>query len=190
MPKDNIEKAIKKGTGELPGVVYEEVTYEGYGPGGVAMLVDVLTDNKNRAASEIRNIFSKKGANMAGAGSVSWMFQPKGMIVVEKKECAEDKLMNIILENGAEDMTVQEETYEISTSVKDFENVKKAVEDNGITPASAEITKVPANTVKITDKSTAQHILNLIGTLEDHDDVQNVYANFDIPDEILKEIEV
>ncbi|MDD5746022.1 MAG: YebC/PmpR family DNA-binding transcriptional regulator [Candidatus Omnitrophica bacterium] len=189
MPKDNIEKAIKKGTGELPGVVYEEVTYEGYGPNGVAVLVDVLTDNKNRAAAELRNIFTKKNGNMAGAGSVAWQFHLKGMIIVDKNQINEDKLMNIILENGAEDMLVQESTYEISTSPKDFENVKKAVEDAGVKPVSAELTKVPDSTVKIDDKSVAGQILSLVNTLEEHDDVQNVYANFDIPDNILDELE-
>jgi len=189
MPKDNIEKAIKKGTGELPGVVYEEVTYEGYGAQGVAILVEVLTDNKNRAAAEIRNIFAKKGANMAGAGSVLWQFQHKGLIIVNKKESSEDKLMNIILENGAEDMVTQSDAYEISTTVKDFENVKKAIEDASIAMVSAELTMIPSSTVKISDTSTAQQILNLVSALEDNDDVQNVYANFDIPDEILNEIE-
>jgi len=189
MPKDNIDKAIKKGTGELPGIVYEEVTYEGYGPNGVAVLVDVLTDNKNRAAAELRNIFTKKNGNMAGAGSVAWQFQQKGIIIVDKNQINEDKLMNIILENGAEDMVVQDSSYEISTSIKDFENVKKAVEDAGVKPSSAEITKVPSSTVKIEDKSVAGQVLSLVSSLEEHDDVQNVYANFDIPDNILDELE-
>ncbi|MCP4650012.1 MAG: YebC/PmpR family DNA-binding transcriptional regulator [PVC group bacterium] len=189
MPKDNIDKAIKKGTGELPGVVYEEMTYEGYGTSGVAILVDVLTDNKNRSAAEVRSIFTKKGGNMAGAGSVAWLFTKKGLIIVDKKQSDEDKLMNIILENGAEDMVTLEDIYEITTPVNDFETVKKAVIDSGITPESAELTMIPANTVKITDKAAAQSVLNLIGTLEDHDDVQGVYANFDIPDQILAELE-
>ncbi len=189
MPKDNIEKAIKKGTGELPGVVYEEVTYEGYGTNGVAVLVDVLTDNKNRTAAELRNIFTKKGGNMAGAGSVAWQFHQKGIIIVDKNQINEDKLMNLILENGADDMVTQESTYEISTSPKDFEAVKKAVEESGVKPTSAELTKVPDSTVKIEDKSVAGQILSLVNSLEEHDDVQNVYANFDIPDNILEELE-
>ncbi|MBI4846434.1 MAG: YebC/PmpR family DNA-binding transcriptional regulator [Candidatus Omnitrophica bacterium] len=190
MPKDNIEKAIKKGTGELPGVQYEEVTYEGYGPSGVAILVNVLTDNKNRAAAEIRSIFTKKGGNMAGAGSVSWQFSQKGMIIVDKSNCSdEDLLMSIVLEKGAEDMLVQEDNFEITTGPKDFEAVKKAVEDNNIKITSAELTMVPSSTVKIDDKPVAQQIFNLINSLEDNDDVQDVYANFDIPDEILKVME-
>ena len=189
MPKDNIDKAIKKGTGELPGVIYEELAYEGYGQGGVGIVIEVLTDNKNRSAAEVRSIFTKKGGNMAGAGSVSWQFKKKGLIIVDKKLSDEEKLMNIVLENGAEDMVTQDETYEITTSMNDFENVKKAVIDSGITPESAEITMIPSNTVKVSEKGVAQSIMNLIGALEDHDDVQNVYANFDIPDEILNELE-
>ncbi|MFH2138795.1 MAG: YebC/PmpR family DNA-binding transcriptional regulator [Candidatus Omnitrophota bacterium] len=189
MPKDNIDKAIKKGTGELPGVVYEELSYEGYGQAGVAILLEVLTDNKNRSAAEVRSIFTKKGGNMAGAGSVAWQFQKKGLILVDKSKSDEEKLMNIVLEKGAEDMVTQDTAYEITTPVNDFENVKKAVIDSGIEPDSAELTMIPDNTVKITEKGVAQAILNLIGALEDHDDVQNVYANFDIPDEILDELD-
>ncbi len=189
MPKDNIEKAIKKGTGELPGVVYEEIVYEGYGPNGVALLIEVLTDNKNRAAAEVRSILSKKGGNMAGQGSVNWQFAQKGIIVVSKDKIAEDKLMNIILENGAEDMVTQDSNFEITTGLKEYEQVRKAVEDSGITPDSAEITMVPNSTVKVDDKETARQILTLINFLEDNDDVQNVYANFDIPDDILSELE-
>jgi len=189
MPKDNIEKAIKKGTGELPGVVYESITYEGYGPGGVALIVEALTDNKNRAAAEVRSIFTKKNGNMAGAGSVAWQFQKKGLIIVSKDTCGEDKLMEIALENGASDMQTLEESYEITTGIKEFENVKSAFEENKITWESAELTMIPDSTVKITDKSQAAQVLGLISALEDNDDVQNVYANFDIPDEILKEVE-
>ncbi len=189
MPKDNIEKAIKKGTGELPGVIYESMVYEGYGPSGVAILVDVLTDNKNRAAAEVRSIFTKRNGNMAGAGSVAWQFKQKGLIIVSKDKSEEDKLMNIILENGAEDMQTEEDTYEISTQPKEFEAVKKAIESSGIEINSAEITMVPDSTVNISDKGVAQQVLGLINALEDNDDVQNVYANFDIPDNILSEIE-
>ena len=189
MPKDNISNAIKKGTGELPGVVYESMLYEGYGPSGVAILVDVLTDNKNRAAAEIRSIFTKKNGNMAGAGSVAWQFKQKGIILVDKDKAEEDKLMDIILENGAEDMTSDGNSFEISTQLKDFETVKKAVEDSGIAMSEAEITMVPDSTVKINEKDVAQQILNLVNALEDNDDVQNVYSNFDIPDDILNEIE-
>lgn len=189
MPKDNIEKAIKKGTGELPGVIYESMVYEGYGPSGVAVLVDVLTDNKNRAAAEVRSIFTKKNGNMAGSGSVAWQFKQKGMIIVEKGKSEEDKLMNIILENGAEDMHSVDDVYEISIPPREFEAVKKAIEGSGIEITSAEVTMVPDSTVKIPDKGVAQQVLGLINALEDNDDVQNVYANFDIPDEILSEID-
>jgi YebC/PmpR family DNA-binding regulatory protein len=189
MPKDNIEKAIKKGTGELPGVVYESMVYEGYGPSGVAILVDVLTDNKNRAAAEVRSIFTKKNGNMAGAGSVAWQFKQKGLIIVAKDKSDEDKLMNIILDNGAEDMKTETDSYEISTQPRDFEAVKKAIENNNIEISSAELTMIPDSTVNISDKSVAQQVLGLISALEDNDDVQNVYANFDIPDAILSELE-
>jgi YebC/PmpR family DNA-binding regulatory protein len=188
MPADNIERAIKKGTGELPGVVYEEINYEGYGAGGVAILVDVLTENKNRAASEIRSIFDKKGGNMSGAGSVAWQFAKKGFIVVKKSAVEEDKLMGIALEAGASDFAATEEFYEISTEPNDFEKVKKAVTDAGIVPESAEVTKMAANMVKVTDVAQARSILALVEGLEDHDDVQNVYSNFDIPDNILQEL--
>ncbi|MBU1088083.1 MAG: YebC/PmpR family DNA-binding transcriptional regulator [Candidatus Omnitrophica bacterium] len=189
MPKDNITNAIKKGTGELPGVVYESILYEGYGPAGVAILVDVLTDNKNRAAAEIRSIFTKKNGNMAGAGSVAWQFKQKGIIVVDKDKSEEDKLMDIILENGADDMVVEDTCYEISVQLKDFETVKKAIEDKKIAMSQAEVTMVPDTTVTINEKAVAQQILNLVSALEDNDDVQNVYSNFDIPDDILNELE-
>ncbi|MFH1459150.1 MAG: YebC/PmpR family DNA-binding transcriptional regulator [Candidatus Omnitrophota bacterium] len=189
MPKDNIDKAIKKGTGELPGVVYEEIIYEGYGQNGVAILVNVLTDNKNRAAAELRSLFTKKGGNMAGAGSVAWQFKQKGLIIVNARECSEEKLMDIVLENGAEDITQQEGNFEVSIPVKEFDNVKKAIEDAGINPVSAEITMIPDANVKITDQVVAAQIMNLVSALEDHDDVQNVYANFDIPDEILEKLD-
>ena len=188
MPQDNVERAIKKGTGELEGVSYEEVTYEGYGPGGIAILVEVLTDNKNRASGEIRNIFSKKGGNMAGQGSVSWMFEKKGYIVVNKESIEEDKLMSIVLEAGAEDLKTEESTYAITTQPTDYENVKKALEDNKIKIEASEISNIPKNTVKVANDN-AKKVVNLVSELEDHDDVQNVCANFDIPDEILKEME-
>ena len=188
MPQDNVERAIKKGTGELEGVSYEEVTYEGYGPGGVAIMVEVLTDNKNRASGEIRNIFSKKGGNMAGQGSVNWMFEKKGYIVINKESIEEDKLMSIVLEAGAEDLKTEESTYAITTQPTDYENVKKALEDNKIKIEASEISNIPKNTVKVANDN-AKKVVNLVSELEDHDDVQNVCANFDIPDEILKEME-
>jgi len=186
MPSDNVERAIKRGTGELPGVSYEEMAFEGYGPGGIAIIVEALTDNKNRAASEIRTIFAKKGGSLAGAGSVSWLFHKKGFIVVDRKAIEEDKLMDLVLNAGAEDLATQPETYEITTSTQDFEKVKQALNDAKIKLTSAEITMIPSNTVKLTGND-AKQVLSLVQDLEDHDDVQNVYANFDIPDDILKE---
>ncbi len=187
MPQDNIDRALKKGTGELEGVNYEEVTYEGYGPGGIAIMVEVLTDNKNRATSEIRNIFSKKGGNMAGAGSVNWIFQKKGYIVINRTEIEEDKLMSIVLESGAEDLRTDESTYGVTTEPADFDMVKKAIQDNNVKIEVAEITNVPKNTIKVAGDN-AKKVLSLVNELGEQEDVQNVYANFDIPDEILKEM--
>jgi YebC/PmpR family DNA-binding regulatory protein len=183
MPSDNIDRAIKKGTGELPGANYEAVTYEGYGPGGVAVLVEALTDNKNRTTAEVRNIFAKKGGNLAGAGSVNWLFQKKGYFVIKKEAVDEDKLMAIALESGAEDLKSEADTYEIFTRPQDFEAVKKALAENEIACEAAELTMIPTSYVKITDQ--AESVLSLVESLEDNDDVQNVYANFDIPDDIL-----
>lgn len=188
MPSDNIERAIKRGTGELPGVTYEQITYEGYGPGGVAILVDTLTDNKNRTTSELRNIFSKKGGNLAGAGSVAWKFQKKGYIIIEKSAIDEDALMNIVLDAGAEDMKAEGDSYEVITQPSNFDTVKKALADKKTPTKSAETTMVPSSTIKLTG-ADAKQILSLVNQLEEHDDVQNVYADFDIPDEVLKEIE-
>jgi len=187
MPTDNIDRAVKKGTGELPGVSYEEIAFEGYGPGGVAIFVETLTDNKKRTSSEVRNIFAKRGGNMAGAGSVSWLFEKKGYIVVSKAAITEDKLMSVALDAGAEDMSSSDDSYEIKTSSQDFEKVKKALTDAKIKLESSEITMLPKNSVNVSDAGTAKQILDLVEILEDHDDVQHVYANFDIPDEILKE---
>jgi len=186
MPNNNIENAIKKGTGELPGIVYEEVSYEGYGPKGVAIMIDALTDNKNRTTAELRNLLSKKGGNLAGAGSVAWMFHKKGYIVVDKKDSDEEKLMNIILEAGAEDMKTVDNNYEITTGPSEFEKVKKAIDKENIKTQSAEATMIPSSTIKITG-ADAKTVLDLVESLEDHEDVQHVYANFDIPDEVLKD---
>ncbi|MBI1975886.1 MAG: YebC/PmpR family DNA-binding transcriptional regulator [Candidatus Omnitrophica bacterium] len=184
MPKDNITQAVKRGTGELPGVTYESVTYEGYGSGGVAILVQVLTDNKNRAAAEIRNLFSKKNGNMGAPGSVAWMFHQKGLILVDKK-VNEDELMTLALDNGAEDFKSDDpESYEITTTPGDFEKVKQSLVAKGIHPKYAEVTMIPANTVKV-EGGAARQVLDLVQALEDHDDVQNVYANFDVPEDIL-----
>ena len=187
MPADNIDRAVKKGTGELPGVVYEEVTYEGYGAAGVAILIEALTDNKNRTTAEIRNILEKKGGNMSGAGSVAWQFHKKGFILVKKEAADEEKLMTIALDAGASDFASEKETYEITTEPQDFEKVKKAIVDAKIATESAELTRIPSATVKVLGND-AKNILALVDSLEENEDVQNVYANFDIPDEVLKEI--
>jgi YebC/PmpR family DNA-binding regulatory protein len=184
MPAENIERGIKKGTGELEGVSYEQITYEGYGPGGVAILVEALSDNRNRTTSDIRNIFSKRGGNMAGQGAVSWIFEKKGYIVINKTDVAEDKLMSVALEAGAEDMKTEETTYAVITQPIDFEKVKQAIEAEGVKIDTSEISNIPKNTVKLTG-GDVKKILELVNELEDHDDVQNVSANFDIPDDVL-----
>jgi len=183
MPKDNISKAIKKGTGELPGVNYEEITYEGYGPKGVAILIDVLTDNKNRTSADVRSTFTKYGGSMAGLGAVSWMFKKKGFILVNRDKAEEDALMDIIIEAGAEDMTTGDDSYEITTSITEFEKVKNALAEKNIETESAELTKIPSSSV-VLQGDDAKGVLKLVDVLEDNDDVQNVYANFDIPDDI------
>ncbi len=187
MPQDNIDRAIKKGTGELPGTVYEEMSYEGYGPQGVAIYVHCLTDNKNRTASEIRSIYDKKGGNMAGAGSVAWIFEKKGLLVVDTAAISEDKLMDIVLSAGAEDLTTEGDSYEVTCAAHDFDAVKKALADQKVAVKSAEITMLPKNLIKASAQN-AKQVLNLIEALEDHDDVQNVYSNVDIPDEVMKEV--
>jgi len=187
MPSDNVKMAIKRGTGEVPGVVYETVIYEAYGPGGVAIMVEALTDNKNRTTAELRNIMSKKGANMAGAGSVSWMFTKKGYILVEKNQAKEEELMSGVLDAGAEDFKSDEKNYEIITSMQDFEKVKQVIQEKGIKWQDAELTMIPSSTIKVTG-GDAKQVLTLIDALEEHDDVQQVYANFDIPDEVMEQI--
>ncbi|OIO39331.1 MAG: transcriptional regulator [Candidatus Omnitrophica bacterium CG1_02_49_16] len=187
MPADNIDRAIKKGTGELPGISYEEITYEGYGPAGVAILIEGLTDNKNRTASEVRNILEKKGGSMSGTGSVAWQFQNKGLLVVKKAAAEEDKLMGIALDAGASDFTSEKENYEIITEPHDFEKVKKAITDAGIVPESAELTRIPSTTVKV-GLAEAKTALALIEALEDNEDVQNVYSNIDVSDEVLQQL--
>jgi YebC/PmpR family DNA-binding regulatory protein len=187
MPSDNIERAIKKGVGELEGVNYEEVHYEGYGPHGVAIYVQCLTDNKNRTASEIRNIFSKKGGSLAGAGSVAWIFEKKGLLVVPESEVSEERLMEIVLQAGAEDLSSSNGKFEIVTDPSKFEAVRESLERAKISPESAELTLIPKNQVPLTSEK-ARTVLVLIEALEDHDDVQNVSANFEIPDEVMKEL--
>jgi len=185
MPKDNIEKAVKRGTGELPGVIYEEVLYEGYAPGGVAVLVEALTDNKNRTTAEVRNIFNRNGGNMAGAGSVAWIFQKKGYILVDKTKTDEEKLMDLVLGAGAEDLKAGDVAYEITTPAKDLDAVKQALQKGGIEWQSADLTMLPSSTVLVNDEASARKILAFMEALEEHDDVSHTYANFDIPDQIL-----
>jgi YebC/PmpR family DNA-binding regulatory protein len=187
MPQDTMQRAIMKGTGELPGVNYEEITYEGYGPGGVAMIVTVLTDNRNRTVAEIRKIFSKNGGNLGESGCVAWMFQKKGLIVVDKDKVDEDELFTIALEAGAEDVRPADAMYEVITSVEDFEPVKQGIITKGIEPSSSEVSLLPQTTVRL-EGSQARQLLKLMDELEVHDDVQNVYANFDIPDEVMAEV--
>jgi YebC/PmpR family DNA-binding regulatory protein len=185
MPADNIERAIKKGTGQLEGVTYEDITLEGYGPGGVAIYVEGVSDNKNRTTAEVRTIFTKKGGNMAGAGSVAWMFEKKGYIVVSKKTIDEDKLMGVALDAGAEDLVVEDENYAIKTSPQDFFKVKKAIDEAKIATEDAEITLLPKSTVKVAGED-AKKVLDLVDSIEEHEDIQHVYANFDIPDDLIK----
>jgi len=187
MPSDNVKMAIKRGTGELPGIIYESTMYEAYGPGGVAIMIDALTDNKNRTTAELRNIMSKRGGNMAGAGAVSWIFTKKGYFLIEKSQAKEDDLMNLVLEAGAEDMKSDEKNYEITTSPQNFEAVKQAIQNKGIKWQDAEVTMIPSSTIKLSG-GDAKTLLSLIDALEEHDDVQQVYANFDIPDEIMDQV--
>lgn len=179
MPQANIERAIKKGTGELPGVVYEEKSYEGYGPGGVALLIETLTDNANRTTSEVRHLLTKYKGNLGESGCVSWMFAKKGLIAVNRKDCDEDRVMEVVLDAGAEDMTTEDDVYEILCSPENFANVKEALDVSQIPTVSAEITMIPKTTVKVEGRE-AKQILKLMEALEDSDDVQQVYSNFDI----------
>jgi YebC/PmpR family DNA-binding regulatory protein len=185
MPKDNIERAIKKGTGELEGTTYEEANYEGYGPGGVAVLVNCLTDNKNRAVADVKHLFERNGGNLGEPGCVSWMFEQKGLIVFEKDKVDEDQVLDLALESGAEDVKEEETEIEVITDPSDFESVKKAIDDAGLSFIIAEVTMIPKNTLKVEGKK-AQQMLNLMQGLEDNDDVNHVYANFDISDEVLE----
>jgi YebC/PmpR family DNA-binding regulatory protein len=186
MPSENIKRAIQKGTGELPGTDYEESIYEGYGPGGVALLVSTLTDNRNRTISEIRYLFSKHAGNLGETGCVSWMFDRKGYIVVEKSKVSEDDLMELAITAGAEDMRDDGSNYEIITSPENYEQVLKMLEDNNIEMAANEIAMLPKSTVKIEGK-TAKQVLKMMEAFEEHDDVQNVWANFDIDESEIEE---
>ncbi len=189
MPAENIKRAIQKGTGELPGMSFEETTYEGYGPGGVAILLEVMTDNKNRTTAEIRHLFAKHGGNLGEAGCVAWMFHKKGHLLVSKAKIDEERLMALALEAGAEDLkTDEEEHYEVMTQPADFERVKQALLDQGMPLEHAELSMIPQSTVHLEGRE-AEQLLRLMDLLEDHDDVQQAYANFDIPNEIIAKVE-
>ena len=185
MPKENITRGIKKGTGELEGAAFEEASYEGYGPGGVAVLVDCLTDNKNRTVADIKHQFDRYGGSLGEPGCVSWMFEKKGLIVIERDKADEEQLLNLALESGAEDVKEQDTEFEVITAPSDFESVKQAIDDAGLAYTVAEISMIPKNTVKLEGKK-AQQMLALMEGLEDHEDVSHVYANFDIPDEVME----
>jgi YebC/PmpR family DNA-binding regulatory protein len=187
MPADNIKRAIQRGTGELPGVRYEEFSLEGYGPGGVAVLLDISTDNRNRTVSEIRHAFGKNGGNMAEAGAVSWMFSKKGDIVIAKSAAKEDDLMGVVLDAGADDLRDDGDNWEVLTSPSAYEAVLEAVKKAGITPASASVAMIPQNYIKL-EGPAASTMIRLMEALEDQDDVQSVHSNFDIDQKVLEEV--
>jgi YebC/PmpR family DNA-binding regulatory protein len=187
MPRDNIDRAIKKGAGELEGVNYEELTYEGYGPGGVAMIVEVLTDNKNRTVADVRHVFSKYNGSLGENGCVSWMFEKKGLIIVEKSGVDEDRLMEVALEAGALDVRDSGKEFEVTTDPASFEGVKKALEDAGFKSNYAEVTMVAQSNIRLSGKE-AEQMLKLMENLEDSDDVQKVYGNFDIAEEEMERL--
>jgi YebC/PmpR family DNA-binding regulatory protein len=188
MPKDTIEKAIKKGTGELEGMSFEEVLYEGYGPSGVAIMVEALTDNRNRTGPEIKRLFEKHGGSLGTSGCVNWMFTKKGLITVNAANTDEEQLMEIALSAGADDMQAGGDVFEITCEPGAYEELKKALQEKEIPIEVAEISMVPRSTIDISDEHTAKRIISLMEAFEDHDDVQNTYANFDIPEEIIAQI--
>jgi YebC/PmpR family DNA-binding regulatory protein len=185
MPKDNIARAIKKGTGELAGTSYEEYNYEAYGPGGVALMMNCLTDNRNRTIADIKHIFERHGGNLGEPGCVSWMFEKRGLVVFEKNSVEEEKLLDLALEAGAEDIKESETQFEVLTDPADFESIKKVFDDEDLSYSLAEISMIPQNTVKLEGRD-AERVLSLLEALEENDDVSQVYANFDIPDEVME----
>ena len=187
MPSDNVDRAIKKGTGEIEGVIYEEVTYEGYGPGGTALIVEVITDNKNRTVSEIRSFFTRYNGNLGTTGSVAWMFSKKGILSVEKGNATEEKLMEVALEAGAEDIKDEGDSFDVYTTPENFEAVRQALEKNNIKMSSAEVVFIPSSTIHLEGKA-AEQMLKLMEALEDHDDVKRVNANFDIDEKEIERI--
>ena len=187
MPADNVTRAIKKGTGELEGVHYEETTYEGYGPGGAAIFLEAMTDNKNRTVSEIRAALGKAGGNLGETGCVAWMFEKKGLIAVKTAAKNEDDLMELAIDAGADDMQTVEDHYEITTAIENFETVRKALEEADVPMDTAELTRIPQNTVSL-DAKKGKALLKLMDILDDHDDIQKAYSNFDIPDDVMAAI--
>ena len=188
MPKDNIERAIKRGTGELDGVRYEPVTYEGYAPNGVAVLAECLTDNRNRTGQEVKNVFTRNGGSLAEPGAVSWQFERKGVVILEKSTASEDDLMAAALDAGAEDIEDQGDTWQITTAPTDLQRVRDALEAAGIAFLSADLSMLPSTTVPLDDATSAKSVLRVLESLEENDDVQSVYANFDIPDDVLQAV--
>ena len=188
MPKENIERAIKKGTGDLDGVAYEEIVYEGYGPGGVAVMVECMTDNRVRTVADVRHFFSKSGGNLGESNCVSWMFDKKGSIVIDSSTISEDALMEIAIEAGAEDVVTEDNTFQVLTAPDDFAAVCEALDAKGVKHVEAGITMIPKNVVEVADEKVASQLMKLLENLEDNDDVQKVHANFDISDAIMEAI--
>lgn len=184
MPQENLIRAIKKGTGELEGVQYQEISYEGYGPGGVAIFMEVMTDNKNRTIGELRAILDKNGGNMGENGCVAWIFEKKGIITIMISEKDEEELLELVMDAGGDDLQTVDDYYEITTSVESFESVRKAIENSGLKVQSAQLTRIPQNTVNVEEKN-CKSLLRLMDMLEDHDDIQKLYSNFDITDELM-----
>jgi YebC/PmpR family DNA-binding regulatory protein len=188
MPKDNIARAIKKGTGEIAGEVYDEILYEGYGPGGVAVLVECMTDNRNRTVADVRHYFTKSNGNLGESGCVAWMFEKKGLILVDKETVSEEDLMDHALEAGAEDIVEEEEEFQIFTAPEELEDVRAGLEKAGVAAVAASVSMIPKNTVDVADEKVARSLLKLLENLEEHEDVQNVHANFDIDDELMEQL--
>ncbi len=188
MPKDNIARAIKKGTGEIAGEIYDEIMYEGYGPGGVAILVECMTDNRNRTVADVRHFFAKSNGNLGESGCVSWMFEKKGLILIDKKLTTEEKLMDMALEAGADDVVEEETEFQVHTSPEGFENVRAALEGGGLTFLDASVSMIPKTTVEVTDEKIAKSLIKLMENLEDHEDVQNISSNFDIDDSLMEQL--
>jgi YebC/PmpR family DNA-binding regulatory protein len=189
MPKDNITRAIKKGTGEIAGEVYEEILYEGYGPGGVAVLVECMTDNRNRTVADVRHYFAKSNGNLCESGCVAWMFDKKGLIQVDKKSISEDDLMELALEAGAEDVVEEENEFQVYTAPETFDEVREALEKAEVKILEAAVSRIPQNTIEVTEEKPAKALLKLLESLEDHDDVQSVHAKFDIDDELMEKLQ-